>query len=144
MNATPAEDLAGYLRDYPTEAVFGEEPAELAFDRYHVPAFEQLNDGILLDRERLIAHTGPARKNVTALTLDIHDTLVQGNHVAARYTLRTTMRKGPVLVSTIWMFGELAPDGRLRRIVSTSRTEPVQEPATAQAAADRITPSTAG
>jgi hypothetical protein len=57
--------------------------------------------------------------------LDIHSALVSGSSVAARYTLRSTMRKGQQLVSRIWMFGELAPDGRLRGIVSTGRTESV-------------------
>ncbi|WP_051944404.1 nuclear transport factor 2 family protein [Streptacidiphilus rugosus] len=138
---SPAQDLRGYLHTYLTGAVFGDEPPDVLFDRFHTPDFEQLHDGALLDRDKLVAHTRPARRNVTALHLNVHDALVDGDRVAAHYTLRTTMRRGPELVSEVWLFGNLAPDGRLHRIVSTSRTDPVRTSAADQAATDRATPS---
>jgi hypothetical protein len=122
---TPGEDLAGYLRTYVGDLLDAEGAFEDLFDRYHVPEFTHDHDGVHLDRDRLLAHARAARRNVTAVELDIHSALVCGSQVAARYTLRSTMRKGPELVSRVWMFGELAPDGRLRGIVSTGRTEPV-------------------
>lgn len=121
---TPAEDLAGYLRAYLGDLLDGDEAFETRFDRYHAPEFTHDHDGVHLDRDRVLAHARAASRNVTAVELDIHSALVQGSSVAARYTLRSTMRKGPELVSRVWMFGELAPDGRLRSIVSTGRTEP--------------------
>lgn len=122
---TPAQDFPGYLRRYLTELVTDEEAdAQALFDRYHVRDFLHDHDGVVLDRDRLLAHVRAARRNVTALALDIHSALVAGDRVAARYTLRTTMRKGPPLVSDIWMFGELAADGRLRTVVSTGQTRP--------------------
>jgi hypothetical protein len=56
-----------------------------------------------------------------ACELEVHETLRDGARVAARYTLRADMRAGVRLSNEIFMIGTLAPDGRLSRIVSTSR-----------------------
>jgi hypothetical protein len=42
--------------------------------------------------------------------------------VAARYVLVAVMRKGQVIETDIFMFGRLAPDGRLREITQLTRT----------------------
>jgi hypothetical protein len=108
-----ATDLNEYLITYPREVAFGdEEPADV-FDRYHSPGFHMHNDGVRLDRDRLLAHARPARKNATEIRTDVHEALVSGNRVAARYTLTATMRQGHVVATEIYMFGELAADGRL-------------------------------
>ncbi|OLZ65608.1 hypothetical protein AV521_31765 [Streptomyces sp. IMTB 2501] len=118
---TPAQELAGYLRSYIQEMGLGNEDPGVVIDRYHTPDIEWHNDGIRLDRDRLIAHARPARKNAIALDVEVHDALVAGDRVAARYTLHSTMRKGRRLSNEIYLFGKLAPDGRLRRIYSTTR-----------------------
>ena len=117
----PGEDLAGYLHAFVRELTFGDDDPADVIDRYHAPGFEQLNDGIVLDRTKLAAHAKPARKNVVACELDVHETLRDGERVAARYTLHADMRAGLRLSNEIFMIGTLAPDGRLSRIVSTSR-----------------------
>lgn len=118
---TPAQELAGYLRSYIQEMGLGNEDPGVVIDRYHTPDIEWHNDGIRLDRDRLIAHARPARKNAIAIDVEVHDALVAGDRVAARYTLHSTMRKGRRLSNEIYLFGELAPDGRLRRIYTTTR-----------------------
>lgn len=118
---TPAKELAGYLRSYIQEMGLGNEDPGTVVDRYHTPDIEWHNDGIRLDRDRLIAHARPARKNAIALDVEVHDALVAGDRVAARYTLHSTMRKGRRLSNEIYLFGELSSDGRLRRVHSTSR-----------------------
>lgn len=117
----PGHDLAGYLRAFVHELTFGDDDPGEVIDRYHAPGFEQHNDGIVLDRAKLVAHAKPARKNVVALQIEVHDSLVAGDRVAARYTLHADMRTGVRLSNEIFLFGTLAPDGRLIRIVSTSR-----------------------
>jgi hypothetical protein len=57
---------------------------------------------------------------VTGCDLDIHEVLVCGDRVAARYTLHAQTR-GRDIVTEIHMFGQLAPDGRLRRIDQLTR-----------------------
>lgn len=49
----------------------------------------------------------------------MHDALVQGDRLAARYTLHATMRKGQVLSTKVHMFGRPAPDGRISRVDPT-------------------------
>lgn len=117
----PGEDLVGYLHAFVRELAFSaDEPADV-IDRYHAPGFEQVNDGIVLDRAKLAAHARPARKNVVACELDVHETLRDGTRVAARYTLHADMRAGVRLSNEIFLIGTLAPDGRLSHVVSTSR-----------------------
>ena len=117
----PGTDLAGYLERYPLEITFGdEEPAEV-FDRYHAPGFVLHNDGIALDRERLLAHVASGRKRAAEIRTSVHDVAATGDVVAARYVLTAVMRKGQVIETEILMFGRLAPDGRLREVTQLTR-----------------------
>ena len=52
---------------------------------------------------------------------DVHEVLATGDQVAARYTLTAVMRKGQRIATEIFLFGELDPDGRLRRIHQLTR-----------------------
>lgn len=106
-------DLVGYLTRYPADVAFGPEPPEAVFDRYHCEDFVMVNDGISLDRQRLIAHVRPARKRATSVEVEVHDAVVGERFAAARYTLTATMRKGNPIVTEIRAFSTLAPDGRL-------------------------------
>ncbi|MFB7613592.1 nuclear transport factor 2 family protein [Kitasatospora sp. NPDC056181] len=115
-------DFVRYLTSFPEEMALGTEDPGAIVDRYCTPDVEHRDAGIRLDRGSLVAHARPARKNVLGLRVDVHDALVDGNRVAARYTLHTAMRQGYDLSTEVLLFGELAADGRLRRIVSTSRT----------------------
>jgi SnoaL-like protein len=129
ITAVPGRDVAAYLTAYTREMGFGDEDPAVVLDRYHTADIEWVNDGVLLDRDRLIAHAHPARKNARDLRLDIHETLTAQDRVAARYTLYATGRKDRAVKMEIYMFGHLAPDGRLRRIDQITRT--VLEPGAA-------------
>lgn len=122
IDADPERDLAAFLASLPELLTFSDEDPATIVERYYSPDFEQQNDGIRLDRDRLAQHAKPARKNVVGLRTAVHDVLISGDRFAARYTLEAEMRKGVTLVNEIYMFGRLAPDGRIRRIDSTSRT----------------------
>ena len=115
-------DIAGYLRHYPVEVTFGDEDPAAVFDRYHAPGFVLRNDGIPLDRERLLAHVASGRKRAAEVRTTVHDVVTAGDLVAARYVLTAVMRKGQVIETEIFMFGRLAPDGRLRELTQLTRT----------------------
>ncbi|MEU4834927.1 nuclear transport factor 2 family protein [Streptosporangium sp. NPDC023615] len=121
---TPRADLAGYLTHYPQEAGLGEEDPAAVLDRYHTPDYEVVSDGVRLDRQRLLDHMRPARKRVAGVRVEVEQALVDGDQVAARYRLVAEMRKGGTVVTEIYMFGELAADGRLRRAVQATRPMP--------------------
>jgi hypothetical protein len=130
-HSLPGTDLAGYLVDYPREIVFGPEDAGTVFDRYHTSDFLLYNDGIALDRGRLLAHVRPARKNATTVHTEVHQVVASGGRVAAYYTLEALMRTGRAVTTEICMFGELAADGRLRRVHQITRSVPATTPAPA-------------
>src|SRR6266511_1040399 len=102
---TPGRDLAGYLTRYP----------------------HQVNVGVRLDRDRLLAHMRTGRKNATGVHVVVHETVIDGDRVAARYTLTATMRKGSEIVTEIYMFGHLAPDGRLHHVDQVTRNLPTAD-----------------
>jgi SnoaL-like domain len=122
LNSDPERDLAAFLTALPHRLALGDEEPATIMDRYYSPDFEQYNDGIRLDRDKLIQHTRPARKNVLSVRTDVHDVLVCGDRFAARYTLHVDMRKGATLVNEVYLLGRFAPDGRIHRIDSTTRT----------------------
>jgi len=113
--------VAAYLTRYPQEVTFGEEDAGTVFDRYHTPDFVMCNDGIQLDREKLLAHVRPARKRAKGVRVEVHETLNTADRVAARYTLTADMATGNTIATEIYMFGRLSADGRLRRVDQITR-----------------------
>jgi len=119
---TPRTDLAAYLVRYPQEAGLGDEDPATVLDRYHTPDYELVNDGVLLDRKRLLDHIRPARKRAAGVRVEVEQALVDGDRVAARYRLIAEMRKGSTITTEIYMFGELAADGRLCRATQVTRT----------------------
>lgn len=121
----PADDFGAYLRTYTEQMTSSDEEPAAVVDRYHTPDIEWVSDGNRLDRDRLVAHVGPARKNARSVQVDVHDVVVAGERVAARYTLRATLRKGQEVEIDSHLFGTLAPDGRLRRVDQITRTLPV-------------------
>ncbi|MBG0826679.1 nuclear transport factor 2 family protein [Planomonospora sp. ID67723] len=113
-----------FLTRLPHELGLGrEDPAEI-LDRYYTCDIEYHNDGIRLDRDRLIAHVGPARRNGRGLEIEVHDAMVRGDRAAARYTLRAVMRTGKRVEMEIHLFARFASDGRIRRVDSITRTVP--------------------
>ncbi|WP_034591705.1 nuclear transport factor 2 family protein [Hamadaea tsunoensis] len=118
------DDVVQYLNRYPQEVTFGDEPAEAVFDRYHAPEFEMVNDGVALDRRRLLDHVRPARKRVAGIETEVHDVLIDGDRVAARYRLIARMVKGSPVVTDIYMFGRLAADGRMLHAYQATRILP--------------------
>jgi hypothetical protein len=113
--------VATYLTQYPHEVAFGTQDAGTVFDRYHTPDFVMRNDGIPLDRDKLLAHVRPARKRATSIRVEVHETVSTADQVAARYTLTADMAKGNTIATEIYMFGQLAADGRLHRVDQITR-----------------------
>jgi hypothetical protein len=120
-STVPGSDLEGYLRAYTMQMAFGDEDPAVVVDRYHVPDVEWFSGGLRLDRDRLIAHAAPVRKNAVACELDMHAVLVTDDRVAARYTMHATMRKNRSVHLQVYLFGRLADDGRLRQIHQLTR-----------------------
>jgi hypothetical protein len=129
MGISSERDLVEFIVDYTRDMALSEEEPGTILDRYFVPDFEYCNDGLVIDRQRMIDHVRPVRKNVDKAAMaandnagvEVHQALVCGDRIAARWTLRTTLRKGKTFTAEIYMFGRLAPDGRIQRIDQTNR-----------------------
>ena len=115
-------DFHAFLTRLPHELAFSREDPATVLDRYYTPEIEYHNDGIALDRRRLIDHVGPARKNTRELNIEVHETLLDGDRAAARYTMTVLNRKDKTLRIEIYLFARLAPDGRVHRVDSITRT----------------------
>ncbi|MFF0266454.1 nuclear transport factor 2 family protein [Kribbella sp. NPDC004536] len=114
------EFVADFYESFTRDAL-GEEDAVGVVDRYYTPDVEQVADGVTLDRDRLIAHLRPIRKNVISCTYDVHEAIRTADRLAARFTIHAEMRRGRTISTEIYLFGELAPDGRIRRTTQSTR-----------------------
>jgi hypothetical protein len=117
---TTAESLHRYLTEYPKEMARGEEDPETVLDRYFTPDYTFRNDGILQDRQRVLAHARGVRRKAPEADVEVHESLTDGHRVSARLTLRARMG-GRRIDTEIYMFGEMAEDGRLSRVDSITR-----------------------
>lgn len=118
---TATEDLAAFLTSFTDAMCFSDEDAAAVVDRHYPSGVVQRSDGVTFDRERLIAHARPSRKNTISATYDVHEAFVSGSRFAARYTLHAEHRKlGPV-VSEVYLLGELDESGRPCRIDQITR-----------------------
>ncbi|WP_336214007.1 nuclear transport factor 2 family protein [Nonomuraea sp. LPB2021202275-12-8] len=115
------ERFEAFLTVLPDELAYGEEDPGSVLDRYYVPGFEYHNDGITLDRQRLIDHVRPVRRNLVSSRIEVGDVLVGEDRASARYTVHSVLRKGKVLTLEVYLFAAFAPDGRVSRVDSITR-----------------------
>ncbi|MGW0229814.1 nuclear transport factor 2 family protein [Actinopolymorpha singaporensis] len=117
---TPEQFVADFFASF-TRDVLGEEDVETVHDRYHTEDVVEVVDGNRLDRDRLVAHLRPVRRNLGDFSFDVHEAVRSGNRVAARFTVHGVVRGNPI-DTEIAMFGEFTEDGRLRRSHQFTRT----------------------
>lgn len=114
--------FADYLTVLPGELGLGDEDPAAVLDRYYTPDIEYRNDGVLLDRQRLLDHVRPARRNAADVRIEVDDLLVDGHTAAARFTLHAVMRRGGTLSTQVYLFARLTPEGLVRRVEAVTRT----------------------
>jgi hypothetical protein len=114
------EFVADFFDSFTREVVAGGDAGAIV-DRYYTPDVEQIADGVTLDRQRLIDHLRPVRKNLVAWRYDVHEAMRSGDRLAARFTVHAEMRQGRTISTEVYLFGELAPDGRIRRTTQATR-----------------------
>lgn len=124
MNSPPSGPPVRFIGDFYTaytEAALTEDDPAAVVDRFHTPDIVQIADGIRLDRERLIAHLRPLRKNLREYRFEVHEAVAEGQRLAARMTIHARMRGDKQVVTEVFLFGHFAPDGRLRRAEQLTR-----------------------
>ncbi|TYB58077.1 nuclear transport factor 2 family protein [Nonomuraea sp. PA05] len=123
MNTDPKKFIAGFITSLTEDLVNTDEDAATIIDRYHTPDIVQIADGNRIDRDKLIAHTRPVRKNRPESRMEVHEAMADGDRLAARYTLHVRQR-GKDLAIDVHFFGRFAPDGRMREANLLTRALP--------------------
>jgi hypothetical protein len=131
--ADPARFVADFFTSFTADALAddGDSDPATVVDRYHTPDIVQIADGIHLDRERLIAHLRPIRKNLREYRFEVHEAVASSTTVATRLTIHARMRKSGTVITQVHLFADFTPDGRMRRAHQLTRTLPADAPAAA-------------
>ncbi|BCJ29368.1 nuclear transport factor 2 family protein [Actinocatenispora sera] len=109
----PARFVADFFTSFTADLLRDDADPALIVDRYHTADVVQVADGNVIDRDKLIAHTRPVRKNRPTIRVEVHDAVADGELIAARYTLHARQR-GRDLAVEVCFFGRFTPDGRMR------------------------------
>ncbi|MCT2589771.1 nuclear transport factor 2 family protein [Streptomyces sp. N2-109] len=123
----PKQFIADFYLSFHNDLLDSGEDPGVIIDRYHTADVVQIADGLRMDREKLIAHTRPVRKNRPSLRVEVHDALVDGEQIAARSTLHVRYRKKTFAIDT-YVFGRFTEDGRMRQAHMLTRTLPAEVP----------------
>src|ERR1700753_3846705 len=112
-------DPAGFVETALNEVCFGDDeqhPLAATIDRYFAPDYRQYTDGEVVDRDGFAAHIAALRALTAAGRVEVLEIVRQGNRIADRHQVTVTRRDGRTSRMEIYLVGELAADGRLRRV----------------------------
>lgn len=117
-------DPAAFIETVLADVCFGQEdshPLEAAIDRYFTPDYTQSTDGETIGRDGFAAHMRALRALAAHGTVRVGAVIRDGNRIADRHEVTITKRDGTTSRVEIYLFGEFADDGRLRRVDEISR-----------------------
>ncbi|MFD7561230.1 nuclear transport factor 2 family protein [Streptomyces sp. NPDC059835] len=91
-----------------------------AADRHFTPDYRQRTDGGWADRSQFLDHIAHLRTLVAAGEVEVHEELHDGDKYADRHTCHITKKDGTTVSMEVYVFADMAPDGRFRRIEETT------------------------
>ncbi|WP_414507120.1 nuclear transport factor 2 family protein [Streptomyces sp. NEAU-L66] len=91
-----------------------------AADRHFTPEYRQRTDGQWADRAGLLDHITHLRTLVAGGHVQVHEELHDGSKYADRHTAHITKKDGSTVRTEVYVFADLAPDGRFSRIEETT------------------------
>ncbi|GGS15732.1 nuclear transport factor 2 family protein [Streptomyces parvus] len=113
-DTTPEQFIQGFFESLTARTVRGDDP-ESVMGRHYTADVVQVSDGVRLDRDRLLAHLRPVRRNVTSWRFDVREAVADGGRIAARLTVHARTRKGGETTIDVHLFAEFTDDGRMHR-----------------------------
>ncbi|HEY9428107.1 MAG TPA: nuclear transport factor 2 family protein [Gemmatimonadaceae bacterium] len=119
----PGRFIADFFTSFTEDLLRSDEDAAMIVDRYHTPDIVEIADGYRIDREGLIEHAIPIRRNRPTIRVEAHEALADGDRIAALYTMHVRYPKKRLAIE-VHFFGEFAPDGRMRRSNMSTRILP--------------------
>ena len=104
-----------------TDLIFNRDlTVEEAADQHFTSEYRQRTDGQWDDRAASIEHTTHVRGLVAEGRVEVHDELYEGSKYADRHTVYITKKDGSTVTTEVYVFADLAPDGRFSRIEETT------------------------
>ncbi|AWN27951.1 MULTISPECIES: nuclear transport factor 2 family protein [Streptomyces] len=91
-----------------------------AADRHFTPEYRQRTDGQWADRAGFLDHITHLRTLVAGGHVQVHEELHDGSKYADRHTAHITKKDGSTVRTEVYVFADLAPDGRFSRIEETT------------------------
>ncbi|MET8861895.1 nuclear transport factor 2 family protein [Nonomuraea sp. NPDC004580] len=125
-DSDPKEFITEFFASLTEDLLRDDEDPAVIVDRYHTADIIEIADGHRMDREKLIAHTRPVRKNRPVSRMEVHEAVAHGDRLAARYTMHVQQRKKEFALE-VYFFGRFASDGRMREAHMLTRTVPGEE-----------------
>jgi hypothetical protein len=114
LDADPKRFIADFYASFVNDLLNSDEDPALIVDHYHTADIVLVADGHRMDRDKLIAHARPVRKNRNTIRMEVHEALTSGDWLAARYTMHVRTRKKD-LAMEVCLFGRFTPEGRMRQ-----------------------------
>ncbi|MEU9015404.1 nuclear transport factor 2 family protein [Streptomyces sp. NPDC048479] len=104
-----------------TDLIFSSDlTVQEAADRHFTPEYRQRTDGQWDDRAGFVEHITHVRTIVAGGHVEVHDELYDGSKYADRHTVHITKKDDSTVSMEVYVFAELAPDGRFSRIEETT------------------------
>ncbi|MFF9312405.1 nuclear transport factor 2 family protein [Streptomyces sp. NPDC014748] len=91
-----------------------------AADRHFTPEYRQRTDGQWADRGEFLDHIAHLRTLVADGHVEVHEELYDGSRYADRHTAHITKKDGTTVRMEVYVFADLAADGRFSRIEETT------------------------
>ncbi|MEU9503332.1 nuclear transport factor 2 family protein [Streptomyces sp. NPDC048196] len=91
-----------------------------AADRHFAPEYRQRTDGQWVDRTEFLEHIAHLRTLVADGHVEVHEELYDGSKYADRHTAHLTKKDGTSVRMEVYVFADLAADGRFSRIEETT------------------------
>ncbi|MFI9649307.1 nuclear transport factor 2 family protein [Streptomyces sp. NPDC052040] len=91
-----------------------------AADRHFAPEYRQRTDGEWADRAEFLEHISHLRTLVADGRVEVHEELFDGTKYADRHTCYITKKDGSTVTMEVYVFADLASDGRFSRIEETT------------------------
>jgi hypothetical protein len=95
-------------------------PLDEAIDRHFTADYRQRTNGTWDDRTGFAAHIAYLRDVIKDGRVQVHEELVDNSKYADRHTVTVTKLTGETVTMEVYLFADLAADGRFRRIEETT------------------------
>jgi hypothetical protein len=95
-------------------------PLDDAIERHFLPTYSQRTDGICSDRSGFATHIAHLRSIIASVSIEVLDEFRDGTRYADRHIVDVAKTDGGRVTQEVYLFGELADDGRFAHIDETT------------------------